>query len=161
MIYYLSLGSNLGDRRQSLQRALDCLVRLGRLVRLSAVYESEPVGMENQPLFLNMLCILQSDLHPHRFLRKLKAFEVELGRRFASKWGPRIIDIDIVEYDGEVVASSILQIPHKEWERRNFVLIPFKALVPQFVTRTGKPIQLLVEKSPDKSRVNIIFERIY
>ncbi len=161
MIYYLSLGSNLGDRHQNLHRALDGLARLGLVEQLSAVYESEPVGREEQPFFLNMICVLQSDLRPHRFIRKLKALEVELGRSLTTKWGPRVIDIDIVEYNGEQVVSSILRIPHKEWEKRNFVLIPLEAVAPQFVTRAGKPIRLLLEKSPDNKRVNMVFERIY
>jgi len=160
MIYYLSLGSNLGDRRKNLHKVLHGLTRLGKIVKLSALYESEAVGMENQPLFLNMICILQSDLRPHRLIRKLKALEAELGRCPAPRWGPRIIDVDIVEYDGEPVDSSILRIPHQEWEKRNFVLVPFKEVAAQFVTREGKPIRVILEKCPDKKRVNKILERI-
>ena len=160
MIYYLSLGSNLGDRLKNLQSALRGIARLGKIVKLSALYETEAVGVENQPLFLNMVCILQSDLSPFRLIRKLKAIEAALGRRPAPKWGARVIDVDIVEYEGEPVATDILHIPHKEWEKRKFVLIPFKEVAAQFVTREGKPIRLVLEKCPDKKRVNKILERI-
>jgi len=160
MKYYLSLGSNLGDRRQNLRRALEGLSRLGKIVKSSPVYESEPVDVVDQPLFYNMLCILDAGARPFRLLRKLKALEVRLGRRFSRRRGPRSIDIDIVEYDGDIVQTSVLQIPHQRWEQRKFVLVPFATVAPDFINRRGKTLQRVIETCKDSNELTRVIERI-
>ena len=160
MRYYLSLGSNLGQRRRNLRLALDELAEIGRWITYSAVYETEPVGFADQPPFLNMLGLFDTDLRPFRLLRKIKSVETHLGRRHTRRYGPRPIDIDIIEYEGEVIRSGLLNIPHLEWQKRNFVLHPFKEIKADFVTREGRPLKRLLEQCEDRSWVKLVSERL-
>jgi len=120
---WLALGSNLGDRAGYLQAARAALPEAGILVvRASRVDETEPIGIRDQPQFLNQVLEVETSLEPRPLLDALKRIEHELGRTARERWGPREIDIDILRYDGRVVDEPGLHIPHAELQNRPFLL---------------------------------------
>jgi 2-amino-4-hydroxy-6-hydroxymethyldihydropteridine diphosphokinase len=122
---YLGLGSNLGNREANLRGALSALCRMGRVVAVSALYETEPVSGPAQPSFYNAACRLEIGLEPWPLLRFLRGVEHELGRRpGGERWGPRPIDLDMLLYDDRVVNEEELVIPHPRLAERPFVLVP-------------------------------------
>lgn len=122
---YLGLGSNLGNREANLRGALSALCRMGRVVAVSALYETEPVSGPAQPSFYNAACRLEIGLEPRPLLRFLRGVEHELGRRpGGERWGPRPIDLDMLLYDDRVVNEEELVIPHPRLAERPFVLVP-------------------------------------
>ena len=127
-VVYLGLGSNLGDRQRNLAVALRRLEPLVRVEAVSSLYETEPVGPQDQPTFLNAVCRGVTGLPPMGLLRHLQEVEHELGRRRAERWGPRPIDIDVLLYGDEIVDEPNLQVPHPELEHRAFVLVPLAEL---------------------------------
>ena len=129
---YLGLGTNLGDRLANLRLALARLQTLARLEAVSSLYETEPQGLSDQPLFFNAVCRLITGLEPQAFLRFLKNLEREIGRRPGGRrWGPRPIDLDILLYDDRVVNAPELKIPHPRLAERAFVLVPLCELAPE------------------------------
>ena len=126
MTVYLSLGSNLGDRLANLRVSADALrAEQGiEVVRESRVYETEPVGDFEQGAFLNMAVSVETTLAPFEFLDRTQAIERRLGRVPTRRWGPRVIDIDIVLWDDLIVHDERLTIPHPEFRKRTFVLAP-------------------------------------
>ena len=155
MKYYLSLGSNSGNRKAFLIKAIDLLAKSSEIEKLSQIFESEPYGVKRQRAFLNAACIIKSNLRPFRLLRKIKEIELFLGRRRSFRWGPREIDIDILDWDGGCINSTILSVPHKEMNMRNFVLTTLQNIDPNYKNRTGESIKKLIEKCPDNSRVSL------
>ena len=129
---YLSLGSNLGDREQMLQSALDRLHAADvRIRRVSAVYETEPIGFKEQRFFLNLVAEAETDLFPLMLLGRIQKVELQLGRkRTGPPNGPRSIDIDILLYGRAIVHSARLDIPHPRLHERRFVLAPLVELAP-------------------------------
>jgi 2-amino-4-hydroxy-6-hydroxymethyldihydropteridine diphosphokinase len=129
---YLSLGSNLGDRELMLQSALDRLHTPDlRIVRVSSVYETEPVGLKEQRFFLNLVAEAETDLFPLLLLSRIQKVELQLGRkRSGPPNGPRSIDIDILLYGRATVHSAHLDIPHPRLHERRFVLGPLVELAP-------------------------------
>jgi 2-amino-4-hydroxy-6-hydroxymethyldihydropteridine diphosphokinase len=123
---YLSLGSNVGDREANLRAAIERLP----VLRISPIYETEPVDYTDQPWFLNLVVEAETDLSPHDLLAATSRIEQELGRVRDIPKGPRTIDIDILLYGDEVVNEPILQIPHPRMAERRFVLAPLADLVP-------------------------------
>ena len=133
---YLGLGSNLGDRAAHLQFALDGLAaRAGRVVAVSAVYETEPVGGPPQPDYLNAVVALDTDLDARALLAVAKALEGEAGRdpEAAERWGPRPLDIDVLMVGDEVVDEPDLVVPHPRIHQRAFVLAPLADVAPGLV----------------------------
>lgn len=130
-IVYLGLGSNVGEREQNLQSAVERLQsRELRITRLSSVYETEPQGMRNQRWFLNLVAEAETDLFPRQLLGRIVKIERELGRRRMIENGPRTIDIDILFFGNSVVQTSELTIPHPRFAERRFVLEPMVELAP-------------------------------
>ena len=129
---YLSLGSNIGDREQMLQSALDRLHAPDlRIKRISPVYETEPLDFKEQRLFLNMVVEAETDLFPMMLLSRIQRIELQLGRRRTGPpKGPRTIDIDILLHGGSTVHSARLEIPHPRMHERRFVLAPMVDLAP-------------------------------
>ncbi len=126
---YLGLGSNLGDRLANLRRAVELLAERGaRVVRSSRVYETDPVGGPPQPDYLNAVVEVETELEPRSLLSACLAVEDALGRVRAERWGPRVIDVDVLTYDDVVVDEPDLQIPHPRMHERGFVLIPLLEL---------------------------------
>jgi 2-amino-4-hydroxy-6-hydroxymethyldihydropteridine diphosphokinase len=130
---YLGLGSNLEDRKLKLAQALELLSQQATIEKVSSVYETEPVGYEQQPLFLNAVCRISTDLKTEQLLRLAKGVEAKLGRVPSSRNAPRTIDIDILFYDGQVVKSQDLTIPHPHLVERAFVLVPLAEIAPELV----------------------------
>jgi 2-amino-4-hydroxy-6-hydroxymethyldihydropteridine diphosphokinase len=129
---YLSLGSNLGDREQMLQSALDRLHAPDlHILRVSSVYETEPVDFKDQRLFLNLVVEAETDLFPLLLLARIQKVELQLGRKRAGPpKGPRTIDIDILLYGRSTIHSARLEIPHPRMHERRFVLAPMLELAP-------------------------------
>lgn len=120
---WLALGSNVGDRAGYLQAARQALPGAGiALVRASRVDETDPVGVREQPRFLNQVLEVETSLEPRALLDAVKNLEQQLGRGARQRWGPREIDIDILRYDGRTVDEPGLHIPHTELQNRPFLL---------------------------------------
>lgn len=131
-IVYLGLGSNVGEREQNLQAAIDRLHSTDlRIKRLSSVYETEPQGLRNQRWFLNLVAEAETDLFPRQLLGRIVKIERELGRRRMVANGPRTIDIDILFFGSAVVKTAELTIPHPRVAERRFVLAPMVELAPE------------------------------
>ena len=130
---YLSLGSNLGDRKQLLHTAINEIAeRVGRVEAISSCIETEPVGFDSVHLFLNMAVRVMTELNPYELLKVLKQLERDLGRTRKSHDGvhyDRTIDIDILLYDNLEVNSEELQIPHPRMWERDFVMRPLKEIL--------------------------------
>ena len=129
-ITYLSLGANKGDRKDYLEKALIMLDHIGYVSKVSSYYETEPYGVSDQDLFINLICKLEIDLSPEKLLKAVKKIENKLKRSTIYRWGPREIDIDIIYYEDEIVETKELTIPHKEFYKRKFVLIPLNEIEP-------------------------------
>ena len=130
---YLGLGTNLGDRSSNLRRAVDGLAGALTITAVSSVYETRPWGIENQPNFLNMCVAGETNLAPITLLRYLKELELQLGREPGKRWGPRLIDIDILFYDELILAGPTLSIPHRGLADRATVLVPLVQIAPELV----------------------------
>lgn len=126
----IGLGSNLGDRRDHLVRAARRVRELGEIVRLSAIYETNPVGGP-QPKFLNAALRLSTHLPPESLLERLLEVEHGLGRVRRERWGPRVIDLDILWCRGVVVRTERLVVPHAELRERPFALVPLLDVAPE------------------------------
>jgi len=134
MRYFISLGSNLGDRNKNLQKAILFLKQNGIKIRkTSSVYESSPVGPITQPWFFNQVLEVETGLVPQDFLILTQKIEKLCGRQRSVPKGPRSIDIDILLAEDQIVQTKTLIIPHPELNRRNFVLIPLKEISPDTV----------------------------
>ncbi len=157
-LIYLSLGSNLNDRYANLRRALDELQRHVRITAVSPVFATPPWGDTDQPPFLNICAAAQTDLSPQELLHRFKCIEKEMGREPSRRWGPRLIDIDILFYDKLILKEENLTIPHPRLAERAFVLAPLAVLIPDFRhPETGQSVQEMVEKV-DLSGVERLFE---
>jgi 2-amino-4-hydroxy-6-hydroxymethyldihydropteridine diphosphokinase len=142
---YLGLGANIGDRVGQLRRGLRSLAPDVTIEAVSPLYETEPVGVADQPPFLNAVCSAWTALDPHALLSRLKSIEYEVGRRPGPRWGPRPLDLDILVYGNEVVAAPDLQIPHQRMAERAFVLCPFADLAPDLhVPGLGRTVRELL-----------------
>jgi 2-amino-4-hydroxy-6-hydroxymethyldihydropteridine diphosphokinase len=132
-VAYIALGSNLGDRAQTLSLASDLLSRLGRVVARSSVYETEPVGYRDQPAFLNAVLALDTQLEPLPLLHALLVIERELGRDRSHGVAnrPRTLDLDLLLMGDLVVAQEELTLPHPALAERRFVLAPLAEIAPQ------------------------------
>jgi 2-amino-4-hydroxy-6-hydroxymethyldihydropteridine diphosphokinase len=130
---YLGLGTNLGDREQNLRQAIMGLREWVRLTAVSPLYETEPWGMTDQPLFWNMCVAGETAETPGGLLAHCKQLEKEIGRTVAVRWGPRLIDIDILFYDDWVLHDEWLIIPHLQLAQRAFVLRPLVDIAPDLI----------------------------
>jgi 2-amino-4-hydroxy-6-hydroxymethyldihydropteridine diphosphokinase len=127
---YLGLGANLGDRIATLRAARDRLASAVDIVRSSSLYETPPWGVTNQPAFLNAVCLGQTALTPSELLVLLKNLERDLGRTATKRWGPRVIDLDILFFDDLILKTPTLTIPHPLLHERAFVLVPLSEIAP-------------------------------
>lgn len=132
-VYYIALGSNMGDRLAYLQAGLDGLRAAGVTVTaVSAVYETEPWGKTDQAPFLNAVCAVRTEREPTELLAEMLAVEAAAGRERREHWGPRTLDLDLVYGEGMSCSSQYLTLPHPYFWERAFVLAPLADLVPEF-----------------------------
>ncbi|MDD2921048.1 MAG: 2-amino-4-hydroxy-6-hydroxymethyldihydropteridine diphosphokinase [Anaerolineales bacterium] len=132
-IVYLAFGSNMGDRLANLKMAVGNLAPQMSLKAKSQVYETPPWGYKNQPAFLNQVIKAETYLDAPALLKHLKRLEKALGREPGFENGPRLIDIDILFFDDEIVDTPALTIPHPRLHERAFVLVPLADIAPNFV----------------------------
>lgn len=130
---YLGLGTNLGDRTANLQAAINGLAEELVITAVSPIYQTPPWGVTDQPDFLNLCLVAKTDLPPVELLAFVKNLEVELGRQPTKRWGPRLIDIDILFYANQLIETEIMTIPHPRLAERAFVLRPLADIAPDFV----------------------------
>lgn len=152
----LGLGTNVGNRKANLKQALRHLEEAGlSFKKISSVYETEPIGVENQGWFFNMVIEAQTGLTPQDLLSVAKHIEKEMGRMPSKRWGPRLIDIDLLMFDGmeiDVTTSrnGHLQLPHPELKNRAFVLLPFLEIEPQASLPDGRPLKDFLAYTKDQ-----------
>ncbi|MFN3285687.1 MAG: 2-amino-4-hydroxy-6-hydroxymethyldihydropteridine diphosphokinase [bacterium] len=148
---FLSLGSNVGDRRANLVAALRLLDAEGvRLVRQSSWYETDPVGYTEQPPFLNLVVEVRTALDPLALLRCAQRVEAALGRVREVRWGPRTVDVDLVLYGQRVIRTGELVVPHPRLRERAFVLVPLCEVAPDLVLPDGTPVATLLPAVADQ-----------
>ncbi len=129
---WLGIGSNIGDMAAMLDRAVDKLAAIPgiRVVARSPDYRTPPWGKTDQPWFLNGAVAIETDLDPHALLDACQGIERDLGRIREERWGPRIIDIDVLAYEGAAVEDERLVLPHRYVRERAFVLVPLNEIAP-------------------------------
>jgi len=130
---YLGLGSNMGNRQDNLDKALDLLLQRLKVEQVSSIYDTEPLGNINQPRFLNLVCQVYTRLAPDELLALANGIELKLGRAPGKSGAPRPIDIDILFYGDQVIKTPELVIPHPRLTERAFVLIPLAEIAPDLV----------------------------
>ena len=154
---YIGIGSNLGDRRANIVEAVERMSQLAgtRVVRTSSLYESEPLG-DAKTWFVNGVIELDTEQFAEPLLKLLLAIEEAMGRKRVKgkRWGSRIIDLDILLYDQDVIEKRTLKVPHPELHKRRFVLLPLAELAPQVVhPQLGQSVSTLLATVKDNKRV--------
>jgi 2-amino-4-hydroxy-6-hydroxymethyldihydropteridine diphosphokinase len=157
---YIGIGSNLGDRKANSLEAIDRVSKLAttRVVRASSLYESEPLG-DAKTWFVNSVIEIETDFPPDELLKKLKAIEKAMGRKRVKgkRWGSRVIDLDILLSNQDVVEKRSLRIPHPEMHKRRFVLLPLAELAPHVVhPQLGQSVSALLANVKDDKRVSLL-----
>ena len=131
---YLLLGSNLGNRKEILDEAIELITeKIGIIISQSKDYETKPWGVIDQPDFLNLAIAIHTNLKPLEILEQTQSIENQLGRVRKEKWGARLIDIDLMFYGNEIIDESNLKVPHPLMQERDFALIPLAEIAPDFV----------------------------
>lgn len=156
---FIAIGSNLGDRKANHLEAIRRIQELPhtRVVKQSSFYESEPHGDATE-WFVNSVIEVQTELSPEELLRKLLAIEEDMGRKRVKgkKWGNRVIDLDILFYEGLVLNKRNLKLPHPELPNRKFVLLPLSELAPSFRhPQLQKSVSELLATTKDTKRVHL------
>lgn len=158
MKYFLSLGTNVGNKKENLRRALFLLKKEGaKILRASSLYKTQPVDFYCQPWFLNQVVEIEADCSPHALLDLIKQIEEKMKRQPTVQNGPRRIDIDILLAEKTIIQTKKLIIPHPRMEIRNFVLVPLMEIAPEIMHPLLKEkIRDLWKKSQDCSIVKRI-----
>ena len=146
---YAGLGSNVGNKRENILRAIDRIDAYEEICvkEKSGFYDTTPVGGPPQPDYVNCVIGLETEIEPQALLKEFKKIEVELGRKPGVRWGPRVVDLDILLYGGRVVNDHSLKIPHERMHERFFVLEPLCEISPDIKhSVSGMSISELLEK---------------
>jgi 2-amino-4-hydroxy-6-hydroxymethyldihydropteridine diphosphokinase len=161
---YIGIGSNLGDKLKNVQKVLSLIENSGTITieKKSSIYETEPVGFKAGEWFLNMVIKIETNLSSLELLDTLLEMEKKMGREKRMKWGPRIIDLDILMYDDEIISPDAsaqkekLILPHPEMQKRRFVLVPLAEIAPEKVhPLLKKTIRELLVDLEDQKRVRL------
>lgn len=157
---FLGIGSNLGDRKRNAEEAMERVAKLPgtRVVKASSLYESEPLG-NAKTWFVNSVIEVETELAPDQLLRRLKAIERAMGRRptRGKRWGSRVIDLDILLFDNEIIQRRSLKIPHPEMHKRRFVLLPLAELAPNLIhPQLGSTVSALLANLRDEKKVTLL-----
>ena len=151
----LLLGTNVGDRSAQLERARNTLNEAGTILKASAVYQTQPWGLEKQPEFYNQAVLLETTLAPEQLLTFLKASELRLGRVPGEPWGPRLIDMDILFMDNLEIQSAEMTIPHPRVRERRFALVPLNEIASDWIDPvSGLTVARLTEACTDPLEVS-------
>ncbi|OYZ02881.1 MAG: 2-amino-4-hydroxy-6-hydroxymethyldihydropteridine diphosphokinase [Sphingobacteriia bacterium 28-36-52] len=152
---YLLIGSNLGDKATYLKNASSYIQQqCGQIVKQSSFYETEPWGFTEQPSFLNQALCIKTDLAPTQLMHALLQIESLMGRTRTIKMGPRIIDLDILQIDQQIINTPLLQLPHPAMHLRRFALIPMVEIAPTLVHPTlNKTMTQLLTACSDETNV--------
>ncbi|HKZ67849.1 MAG TPA: 2-amino-4-hydroxy-6-hydroxymethyldihydropteridine diphosphokinase [Chitinophagaceae bacterium] len=155
---YLLTGGNMDDRLKNLAAAYECIdQQCGHITNASSLYETSAWGKKDQPSFLNQALEIQTELTPLQLLKKILGIEKQIGRIRKEKYGPRIIDIDILLFNNEIHNFPLLKIPHPELQNRRFVLIPLAEIAPGLIHPVlKKTMAELLVVCPDKLAVKKI-----
>jgi 2-amino-4-hydroxy-6-hydroxymethyldihydropteridine diphosphokinase len=146
---YIGLGSNLGDSLETLRGATARLAALGAVRSVSPLYETDPVGLQDQPAFLNAVVLLDTTLPPEALLDALLAIEADFHRERTIRWGPRTLDLDLLWYEGAERDGERLTLPHPRAHERAFVLRPLADLDPD-LPLAGSTASELLRRLPDQ-----------
>lgn len=145
---YIGLGSNVGDRLANLVAAVAALAVKGvEIVQVSSIYETDPVGPAQED-FLNAAAAVNTELSAQDLVTTLKSIEQEIGREEAPRWGPRVIDMDLLLYGDQVIDEPGLTVPHAELTNRAFAMVPVLELGPDLELPSGEPLSAFCERNP-------------
>ena len=151
---YIGIGSNLGNKHKNIKKAISLLEEKAKIVKISPVYETEPVGYKKQEWFLNCCAKVKTEFSPLNLLRFLKSIEKTMKRKKTVRFGPRTIDLDILFYNNKIINKRNLVIPHPRLHERLFVLEPLSKIAPGFVHPKLKK-NILELRNKLKKRKNI------
>jgi 2-amino-4-hydroxy-6-hydroxymethyldihydropteridine diphosphokinase len=144
----VALGANIGNPQEQMDLAIAMLREASDLIAISSYYSTEPVGGPQQPDYLNAVCLLESDLPALDLLSLLHGIEKSLGRERNERWGPRTIDLDLIQYGSLLSSADELQLPHPRAHERRFVLEPWHEIEPDALLLTHGKISELLEQLP-------------
>jgi 2-amino-4-hydroxy-6-hydroxymethyldihydropteridine diphosphokinase len=151
---YLLLGSNEGNRKENLALAIKQIKGYGKIIAQSSIYETEAWGLKEQNHFLNQALQIETSLSAGGLLDVLKVIEKEIGRLPSIKWGPRVIDIDILFYEDAIIDLPQIKIPHSYLHERRFTLVPLNEIAPDFIhPLLNKKVKDLLKVCKDKGQV--------
>jgi len=146
----IALGANLGDRAANLVDALERIRVLGRVVASSSVYETAPQGMVDQEPFYNAVVVVETDLDPVELVGRLLDIEREMGRMRGRRWGPRLIDLDLILHGDHSIRTPSVEVPHPRYRLRRFVLEPLVEVWPDARDPDGTPVADLLGAVSDQ-----------
>jgi len=132
IVAFLGLGSNTGSREEHLAKGIALLAGSLQVVETSSIYETEPWGFAEQPPFLNMVCRVRTEMPPEELLLLCQGVELQVGRRPTFRYGPRVLDVDILAYGDQVIETPGLVVPHPRLHERAFVLVPLAEIAPEW-----------------------------
>jgi len=158
---YIAFGSNIGDREENINQALGILKQKIKIIKTSSLYETKPMYLEKQEWFLNGAAKVDTELKPKELLDFLKTTEKKMGRKDVGRNGPRIIDLDILFYEDQILNIDNLRIPHPKIQERAFVLVPLAEIEPNLIHPVYKKsiAELLSELKYDKSEIKLKSDR--
>jgi len=157
---FIGIGSNLGDRKANYLESCERIQKISgtRIVKQSSLYESEPHG-DAKTWFVNAVIEIETDCTAQELLKKLKLIETAMGRKRVrgKRWGSRIIDLDILLFDNELISKRTLKVPHPELQNRRFVLIPLSELAPQLIhPKLGASVSELLASVKDVKKIHLL-----